>query len=294
MKAFFDFLKDNSSTILMALGALSLVLFVLGGASVRVRAIALNTIREELRKKILYFLVLFGIIFVAASGAISTIQPGREGEAITQTGLFTISLFGMLLTVFSATTVLFSEIRSRTIFILFSHPVWSFHIILGKFLGVVGIVFISVALMGAALVVYFGFTPWFAVVSKVLPAVALIFFQLVMLTAMCVLGSTFLSRITNILLAMILFVLGSGHSFFKDMVEMMKVPVMRHYVQAFMFVLPNFERFAVGSRMFSLEFSLDATYVLSAMGDSLFRSAAMIALGILFFHVKEVGTERWE
>jgi hypothetical protein len=30
------------------------------------------------------------------------------------------------------------------------------------------------------------------------------------------------------------------------------------------------------------------------MGDALFRAAVMVALGILFFRLKEVGTERWE
>jgi ABC-type transport system involved in multi-copper enzyme maturation permease subunit len=213
---------------------------------------------------------------------------------VAQTGLFAVGLFGMLVAVFSATTVLFSEIRSRTIFILFSHPVWSFHIILGKFLGVVAVVFISVALMGAGLVIYFAFTPWFNLVGIIILAVVLIFFQLVMLTAMCILGSTFLSRITNILLSMVLFFIGSGYSFFKDVTEMMKVAVMKYYVQAFLAILPNFEKFSVRGKVFYEDFSLDATYVLSAVGDSLFRAAVMVALGMLFFRLKEVGTERWE
>jgi len=288
------FLKESWPQIQMALGGLCLALFVAGSASKRAIAIALNTMREELRKKILYFLILFAIIFIGVSGAVSKVQPGREGEAVAQTGLFVVGLFGMLVAVFSATTVLFSEIRGRTIFILFSHPVWSFHIILGKFLGVVAIVFISVALMGVGLVVYFALTPWFGLVGIIIPAVVLIFFQLVMLTGMCILGSTFLSRITNILLSMVLFFVGSGHSFFRDVIEMMKVPVMKYYVKAFLAILPNFEKFSVRGKVFYEDFSLDATYMLSAIGDSVFRAAVMVGLGILFFRLKEVGTERWE
>ncbi len=294
MIAVFGFLKTNWLYVQMVLGGVCLALFVLGAASKKVLAIALNTMREELRKKILFFLVLFAIIFIAASGAMSKVQPGREGQAAAQAGLFSVGLFGMLVSVFSATTVLFSEIRSRTIFILFSHPVWSFHIILGKFLGVVAIVFISVALMGLGIAAYFTLSPWSALLGKIVPAVVLIFFQLVMLTAMCVLGSTFLSRITNILLSMILFFVGSGHSFFKDMTEMMKVTVLKYYVQAFMFLLPNFDKFSVRDKIFTSGFSLDATYVFSAVGDSLFRAAVIVGLGILLFGVREVGTERWE
>jgi ABC-type transport system involved in multi-copper enzyme maturation permease subunit len=292
--AFLKPLKAYWPQIQIGLGGVCLALFVAGAASKKVMAIALNTVKEEVRKKILYFLVLFGIIFLAVSGAMSRVQPGREGEAAAEAGLFVVGLFGMLVTVFSATTVLFSEIRSRTIFLLFSHPLWSFHVILGKFLGVVGIVFISAALMGVVMVGYFLFSPWPDLLVKIIPAIVLVFFQLVMLTAMCVLGSTVLSRITNILLSMILFFVGTGHSFFKDMTVMMKVPMMKHYVQVFLFILPNFEKLSVRTRMFTANFSLDATYVLSAAGDSLFRSAIMVALGILFFRVKEVGTERWE
>jgi ABC-type transport system involved in multi-copper enzyme maturation permease subunit len=294
VKAFFEFFKTNWTYFQMVLGAVSLALLTAGALSRKVLAITLNTMREELRKKILYFLVLFAVIFIASSGAAAKVQPGREGEAVVQAGLFGIGLFGMLVTIFSATTVLFSEIRSRTIFVLFSHPVWSFHIILGKFLGVTAIVFISVFLMGAVLVAYLAFTPWLSLVGTVIPGMALIFFQLMLLTAMCVLGSTFLSRITNILLSMVLFFVGTGHSFFKGVTELMKVPVVRYYIQVFLFLLPDFEKFAVRSKMFDRDFVFDATYVLSAMGDALFRAAVMVALGILFFRLKEVGTERWE
>jgi len=294
VSAFFKLLKIYWPQIQIGVGAICLVLFAAGGSLRSVRAIALNTIKEELRKKILFFLVLFGIIFIAASGAVSKVQPGREGEAVAQMGLFVVGLFGMLVAVFSATTALFSEIRSRTIFLLFSHPVWSFHIILGKFLGVVGILFISVALMGTGLVVYFALTPWWPLTGKVAVAVMLLFFQLVMLTAMCVLGSTFLSRITNILLSLLLFFVGSGYAFFKDITVMMKVAVMKYYVLAFLFVLPNFQKFVVPGKAFSGELSLGAVHVLAAVGDSLFRAAVMVAVGILFFRVKEVGTERWE
>jgi len=292
--AFLKPLKTYWPQIQIGLGAVCLALFVVGASSRKVLAIALNTIKEELRKKILYLLVLFGVIFLAASSAMSKVQPGREGEAAAEAGLFVLGLFGMLTTIFSATTALFSEIRSRTIFLLFSHPVWSFHIILGKFLGVAGLVFISVSLMGLVLVGYFIISPWTDLLIKIIPAVVLVFFQLMLLTAMCVLGSTVLSRITNILLSMILFFLGTGHSFFTEITEMMKVPVMKHYVRAFLFIVPDFEKFSIRAKMFTADFSLDATYVLSAIGDSLLRAAIMVALGILFFRLKEVGTERWE
>ena len=294
MIAFLEPLKTHWPQIQIGLGGACLVLFAVGASLKKVRAIALNTLREELRKKILYFLVLFGILFIAASGAVSRVQPGREGEAVAQMGLFAVGLFGMLVAVFSATTALFSEIKSRTIFLLFSHPIWSFHIILGKFLGLVGIVFVSVALMGTGLVVYFALTPWWELTGKVALGVMLIFFQLLMLIALCILGSTFLSRITNILISLVLFFVGTGHAFFQDMTDMMKVAVMRYYILTFLFVLPNFQKFSLPAKAFSGEVSLDATVVLSTVGDSLLRSAVMVALGILFFRVKEVGTERWE
>ena len=189
MSAVFKVLKTHWPEIQIGLGGVGLALFAAGASSRKVRAIALNCVREELRKRILYFLVLFGIIFIFASRAISRVQPGREGQAVAQMGLFAVNLFGMLVAVFSATTALFSEIRSRTIFILFSHPVSSFHIILGKFLGVVGIVFVSVALMGTGLTVYFALSPWWFLTGKVVLAVVLVLFQLLMLTALCVLGS---------------------------------------------------------------------------------------------------------
>ena len=96
------------------------------------------------------------------------------------------------------------------------------------------------------------------------------------------------------LLSLLLFFIGSGHAFFQDMTDMMKVVVMKYYVQVFLFVLPDFQKLSMPAKAFTSEFSLGAISVLSAIGDSLFRTALMVALGVLFFRLKEVGTERWE
>ena len=72
----------NEPVVLSAIKiVIPLALFIMAVSSKRITAIAVNTVREELRKKSLYFILIFGIFFILLSGFVSRYQPGREQES---------------------------------------------------------------------------------------------------------------------------------------------------------------------------------------------------------------------
>ncbi|MCK5548618.1 MAG: ABC transporter permease [Thermoplasmata archaeon] len=258
----------------------------------RICAIARNSVKEEVRKKTLYILVIFAVGFILSSGAISRVRVGHEGRAVVEMGLFGIGLFGMLIAIFLTAPVLFSEMKQRTIYVLLSYPLRTCELLVGKVLGVMGVLLIAVALMGLSLIGYVGFR--FQVFDwLVVKGIVLIFFQLTLLCALVLMFATFLSRITNIIISMIFFYLGSSHSLLGDLTGAITNPIVKGYVNAFIWILPNFEKFSIRERMFEPDFVLSTGLFLGFVGEAVLRSAVILLLAILFFNIREVGSEQW-
>lgn len=116
----------------------------------RIGAVAAVTIREVFRKK--FFLV--GVVFVLALISVFGLAPGLGPEAmlrVLQTWIFRAATFFLcLVAVVLAGFSLPSDIERRTIYNLASKPISKVSIVLGRFVGFVAVLLISIG--GMALV----------------------------------------------------------------------------------------------------------------------------------------------
>jgi len=64
--------------------------------------VALNTFREAVRDRVLYNLVFFALLMMAAAVAVGQISIGIEQTVIVSLGLTAISVIGLLISVSSA------------------------------------------------------------------------------------------------------------------------------------------------------------------------------------------------
>jgi len=135
-------------------------------------AIAVYTYREGIRKRtlvgflILSLLVIFGAFFMT-----SFLNQDTTGNApvdldlklIKDICVTTISIFGVLITIFISASVVPNEMENKVIYTVLSKPVRRFQYLLGKFVGVQMIVIVNLALMGglffAALYIKQGIMP---------------------------------------------------------------------------------------------------------------------------------------
>lgn len=125
-------------------------------------AIAVYTLREGLRKKtligflILSVLVIFGASFITAflntqtaAGTVGEANVDIEAKLIKDICVTTISIFGMLITIFVSASVVPGEVENRVVYTVLSKPVRRFQYLLGKFIGAQLIILINLLLMGA-------------------------------------------------------------------------------------------------------------------------------------------------
>ena len=118
--------------------------------------IAVYTWREGIRKKtlvgflILSLLVIFGSSFMAVfldPTTIGDVQSDIDLKLVKDICVSTISIFGVLITIFISASVVLNEAESKVIYTVLSKPVRRFQYLLGKFVGVQMIILVNLLLM---------------------------------------------------------------------------------------------------------------------------------------------------
>jgi ABC-2 family transporter protein len=101
----------------------------------RVGVVALNTFREAVRDRVLYNLLFFALVMMAASIIAGQISIGIEETVIATLGLSAISLIGLLIAIFIGVGLVSKEMDKRTLYALLAKPVRRWEFLLGKFGG---------------------------------------------------------------------------------------------------------------------------------------------------------------
>src|SRR5688500_6232503 len=176
----------------------------------RITAIARNAFREAVRDRVLYNLVLFVLLLTGASIFISELSGGEERKVIVDLGLSAMLLFGVFIAIFVGVGLVYKEIERRTIYAVFSKPVGRGEFLVGKYLGLCLTLLVNVAVMavGVSLALMYVSRGWDPLIPTIWPAVLLIYLELMLLTAVALLFSSFSSPALSALLTFLIFVAG--------------------------------------------------------------------------------------
>ncbi len=115
----------------------------------RVAAIALHNFKESVRDRVLYNLVLFALLLIGAALLFGSISVGIERTILVNLGLSSISIFGLLISIFIGIGLVAKEIEKRTIYSILSKPVWRAEFVLGKYFGLLLTLAVNTAIMTA-------------------------------------------------------------------------------------------------------------------------------------------------
>ena len=116
----------------------------------RTVAIAANTFRDLVRQKVFYFMLVFALILIGTSLAMSAMTFKGQLETVMDVCLGAMSVFTMLLAVLSTAMLLPKDMEDRTLYTILAKPVSRFEYLAGKLAGVTLILFVATLLMTAA------------------------------------------------------------------------------------------------------------------------------------------------
>jgi len=113
-------------------------------------AIAVTTLREALRDRLLYNLVVFAVLLVVGSLTISQLTLGEQFRIIANIGTSATQVFGTLIAVFLGVGLVSKEIDRRTCYPALARPISRAGFVAGKYFGLLATLLLNVALMAAA------------------------------------------------------------------------------------------------------------------------------------------------
>jgi ABC-type transport system involved in multi-copper enzyme maturation permease subunit len=205
-------------------------------------AIALNSFREAIRDRILYLLLVFGLLMIVSSVVLSLLTVGSQEKIITDIGLASISIFGVLISVFIGIGLVSREIQRRTIYTVVTKPVYRYQFLLGKYLGLLLTVGCNVALMT---LIFLAVLLWKTGTVDVglLPAVLMIFVELVLVSGFALLFSSFSTPILSSVFTLALYVTGHLTGGLLLLKEHVKNDWSRQLCDVLYYLLPNLELF---------------------------------------------------
>ncbi len=194
-------------------------------------SLAKNTFREAVRDKIFYTIFFFGFVFLLSSPLMESISFGQEGRIMINFGITMIHIFGLFITIFLGSRLIFQEIEQKTIFLLIPKPVRRSSIILSKFLGLGAVLFCTTLLMS---IVYFLIVPfsW-----GLLLTIAFLYLSFLLLLAIVLFFSAFMSPLMASIAGALMFVIGNITASAKLFV---KGEMLKKIVEIVYHLFPNF------------------------------------------------------
>jgi len=207
----------------------------------------LNTFREAVRDRVLYSLVFFALLMMAAAILVGQISIGIEDTVIVTLGLSAISMIGLLIAVFIGVALVSKEMDKYTLYALLAKPVQRWEFLLGKFGGLVLTLAVNTAAMALGLLVVMLYVKHSLQGSDavVLVAVYFILLKLALVVALALLFSCFTTPLLAILFTVGLYIVGLYVQELRDMPLEVMSPAMSSFTKWLSYLLPNFENFNV-------------------------------------------------
>ena len=175
---------------------------------VRIWSIAANGFREIIRDRIFYFVAFFSLVLAIALGLLPEISVGTDQKIFVDLGLAAIEALTVIVAVFIGTNLINKEIEKRTILVLIAKPISRAEFILGKHLGLSGVLVTLVAMMT---LIYFALLSWSQIpfpAGSILVSLVFLCLQLSLLTAVAIAFGVLTSSILATLLSLGVYLMG--------------------------------------------------------------------------------------
>ena len=256
--------------------------------------VAINVFRESVRDRVPYNLVLFASLLIASSYLLGQLTAGQDMKIIKDLGLAATSIFGLFIAIFIGIGLVSKEVERRSIYALLSKPVSRPQFIVGKYAGLVLTLAVNVSVMTLALYGVLAYMAWTgppqaylawerpATDPAMLKAIALIFVELMLVTAIALFFSTFSSPILSAALTFGLFLTGQFNAELKNFDRVVDSQAAAWLARGLYHVLPDLSAFDVKTEVVH-GLPVTAGYLASTAAYGLVYIAALLLAATFIF-----------
>jgi ABC-type transport system involved in multi-copper enzyme maturation permease subunit len=250
----------------------------------KILAIAENTFKEAIRDKILYSLILFALLMIGSSLVLGMISINIETKLTIDVGLSAMSVIGAVIAVFIGINLVHKEVDKKTLYSILAKPIERTQFILGKFFGLAFTLLVNLLIMTSGLVlvlIYLRGGPA-NVHGSLFWAIFLIFLQLLLITGIALVFSSFSTPALSAMFTLALYFIGQFNAEIKHFGVMAKSEILRYATLALYYLLPNFGNFNVIAGV-SHDKPIAASLIVYDVGYSLvFLTILLTAAAVIF------------
>jgi len=169
--------------------------------------IAGNTIRELVRSKLLYNLLIFAVLLIGGSLFVAQLTIGQWDRIILDMGLAAIQVSGLLISVLIGVSLLAGEIDKRTLYPTLARPIARSTFLLGRYLGLGAILATNVAVMLGCLAGVLDLAGY-SITAITVQACVLILVELLLMAAFALFFSSFTTPVLAAAFSLSTFLIG--------------------------------------------------------------------------------------
>ena len=252
----------------------------------RILAVAMNTFRESVRDKVLYVLLLFAAATILSSKALGYISVGQDIKIVIDISLASISIFGALIAVFVGTNLVYKEVDKRTIYTILSRPLWRYEFILGKYFGLALLITVVTVVMTAISAIYV-LTLGGNVGATFFLAALLIYWKLLLVTALSVLLSTLTTPILGAIIVFSCYILGHATGILVDLPNQFEDTVAQKIMTGIYYLVPNLSNFDIRAEAAN-GVEVTGSYIVWALAYGTMYTVLFLTIAALAFENKDV------
>lgn len=254
----------------------------------RVVAIAINTFREAIRRRMLYVITAIVVGFNLFAMVLGAMSSGEEARVARDVSLAGISLGGCVTAIVLGVILLHGEVQRRTIHTIISKPIERHEFVVGKYLGMALTLLALVLLFTVALVGLLAIqdVPFTVPVGK---AILLSYMEILIVAGVALLFSSFSTPYLSGVFTFGLFMLGRVTPEMRAVIESGKMGAFEDVCRVALFLVPDLNLFAVsggavGGKYMSVHSEFVSWgYVLGAVAYGLLCIVVLLALSIAIF-----------
>lgn len=214
------------------------ILWVLGRA----------TFREIIKDKILYNVLLCSFLLLACSFLASLLAITTQARVVQSFGLASVTIAALLIALLTGAPLVGREIERRTILLILSKPISRFQFLLGKFIGLVGIIVLNWFLLSSVYLLILKLSGG-VIHGTLLIALLSVLFQAILVGALAMALSAFTTTSLAVMITMGFYLVGVNLSQIRFIALQSDSGVTKFFLNGLALLWPNFEFFNLGNKV---------------------------------------------
>jgi len=249
--------------------------------------VALNTFRETIRNKILYNILLVAAVVLLLAMSFGDLSVMSRVQVMSDFGLATMSLTGLLLAVFIGVGVLGAEIADKTVYGVLCKPVDRVQFIGGKFLGLFVTLVLNFLLITLIFITAITIMTGHAPQSEIFYAVLLLMVEMSVIISAAIMWSCFTTPTLAAIFTLAFYAAGHLNDLITLSADVQTNPFLKVVLAALHYILPNLEYFNIRTQVvFGLAVGDGQVWLASIYG--IFYTALLLLFSSLLFARKDL------